>query len=137
MMSLVSVCIGGEWLRVPRGRSSASVHELATGALRRFYQAKGVKEDGERKKRFSVQKCSTGEILLPDENVEEVLQDHEFLNLGMRGSKTSVDILISDCKLTRIHESFLFFSKVFAGDVGRNDLLIPPMVPYPFQGIQD
>lgn len=88
------MCVCGEWLRVPRGVSATSVHELATNALRRYYQTKGV-EDGERKKRFSVQKCGSGEILLPDDNVEDVLQDNDFVRLGMEESNTSVVVLIS------------------------------------------
>lgn len=107
-MTLVSVCICGEWLRVPRGKSSASVHELATGALRRFYQTK-VDKDGGRKKRFSVHKC-TGEILLPDDNVEEVLQENDFVHLGMRGLNTW-DVLISDLKFPKIHWRYLCFLK--------------------------
>lgn len=77
-MRLVSVCVCGEWVRVPRGQSSASVHTLATDALRRYYQTKGDK-DGEKRTRFSVQRCGGGEILLPDNRVEDVLQDNDFV----------------------------------------------------------
>lgn len=83
-MSLVSVCVCGQWLRLPRGDSSASVHQLATEALRRFYHSRGD-QDGERKRSFSVQKCGSGQILLPDQNVRDVLQDNDFVRLGKLG----------------------------------------------------
>lgn len=94
-MSLVSVCVCGQWLRVPRGVSTTLIHDLATDALRRHHQAKGD-EDGERKKRFSVQKCGSGEILLPEDRVEDVLQDNDFVRLGVEESNTPVVVLISD-----------------------------------------
>lgn len=81
-MSLVSVCVRGEWFRLPRGGPSTSVQALGLGALRRYRQARGMGGTGEEKVRFSVQRCCGGEVLHPDDKPEDILENHDFVQLG-------------------------------------------------------
>lgn len=84
VMHCVSVCIRGEWFRVPRGGPSTSVYTLGIDALQRCHQV-GGHEDGERNLRFSMQRCRDGEILQLDNRVEDVLEDNDFIHMGMMG----------------------------------------------------
>lgn len=81
MMRCVSVCVRGEWLRVPLGGPSTSVRMLGTDALQRYQQVKGH-EDGERSVRFSMQRCRGGEILHLDDKLDDVLEDNDFVHMG-------------------------------------------------------
>lgn len=81
MMRCVSVCVRGEWLRVPLGEPSTSVRTLGTDALQRYQQVKGH-EDGERSARFSMQRCRGGEILHLDDKLDDVLEDNDFVHMG-------------------------------------------------------
>lgn len=83
-MRCVSVCVRGEWLRVPCGGPPTSVYTLGIDALQRRQQVKGH-EDGERSVRFSVQRCRGGEVLQLDDRVEDVLEDNDFVRMGMMG----------------------------------------------------
>lgn len=88
-MSLLSVCVRGEWLRVPRGGPSTSVHALGVSALRRYRQARGGADGEEEKVRFSVQRCCSGELLHPDDKLGDVLGDTDFVQIGACHPSTS------------------------------------------------
>lgn len=80
-MRCVSLCVRGEWFRVPCGGPSASVRSLGSEALRRYHQAKKL-EDGGREREFSMRRCQCGELLDPEDRAEDVLQDNDFVQLG-------------------------------------------------------
>lgn len=80
-MRCVSVCVRGEWFRVPCGGPSASVQSLGSDALRRYHQAK-EHEDGDRDMEFSMRRCRGGELLHPEDRAEDVLEDDDFVQLG-------------------------------------------------------
>ncbi len=80
-MRCVSVCVRGEWFRVPCSSPSASVQSLGSEALRRYHEAK--KMDGrDRDMEFSMRRCWCGELLHPDDRTEDVLKDNDFVHLG-------------------------------------------------------
>lgn len=83
-MRCVSVCVQGEWFRVPYGGPSTSVYTLGIDALQRRHQVEGH-EDGERNVRFNMQRCRDGEILQLDDRVEDALEDNDFVRMGMLG----------------------------------------------------
>ena len=80
-MRCVSLCVRGEWFRVPCGSPSGSVQLLGSEALRRYHQAKKL-EDAEGKLEFSMMRCRGGELLHPEDRTEDVLEDNDFVQLG-------------------------------------------------------
>uniref|UniRef100_A0A8C4HLD7 Histidine ammonia-lyase n=1 Tax=Dicentrarchus labrax TaxID=13489 RepID=A0A8C4HLD7_DICLA len=80
-MRRVSVCIRGEWFRVPCSGPRASVQSLGFEALQRYHQAKKL-EDGGRDMEFSMRRCWGGELLHPEDKAEDVLEDDDFVQLG-------------------------------------------------------
>lgn len=80
-MRCVSVCVRGQWFRVPCGSPSASVQSLGSEALRRYRQAKKL-EDGGGEMEFSMRRCLAGELLHPEDRAEDVLEDNDFVRLG-------------------------------------------------------
>lgn len=88
-MSLLSVCVRGQWFRVPRGGPPTSVHALGVSALRR-YRAAGGRVDGEEEKvRFSLRRCCSGELLHPQDELDDVLADGDFVQMGAYLQSTS------------------------------------------------
>lgn len=81
-MRCVSVCIRGEWFRVPCSGPAASIRSLGCDALQRYHQATG-REDASRDMEFSMRKCRGGELLHPGDKAEDVLEDNDFVQLGM------------------------------------------------------
>ncbi|KAM7377861.1 hypothetical protein PAMA_012993 [Pampus argenteus] len=79
-MRCVSVCVRGEWFRVPCGSTSGSIQLLGSEALRRYHQAKKVK-DADNKLEFSMLRCQGGELLHPEDKAEDVLEDNDFVQL--------------------------------------------------------
>lgn len=92
MMRCVSVCVRGEWLRVPLGEPSTSVRALGTDALQRYQRVKG-RQDGEGSVRFSMQRCRGGEILHLDDKSDDVLEDNDFVHMS-----TSLRLVRPDAK---------------------------------------
>lgn len=84
MNRCVSVCVQGKWVRVPCGGPSTLVYTLGIDALQRCHQVEG-REDRERNVRFSMQRCRDGEILHLDNRLEDVLEDNDFVHMGMTG----------------------------------------------------
>ena len=80
-MRCVSVCVRGQWLRLPCGGPAASVRSLGSEALRRYRQAEEA-EDGDGDRKFSMLRCGGGELLHPEDLAEEVLGDNDFVQLG-------------------------------------------------------
>lgn len=79
----MSVRVRGEWFRVPRGGPSTSVHALGVSALRRYQEARG-RADGEVENvKFGMQKCCSGQLLHPDDKLEDILDDNDFVQMGM------------------------------------------------------
>lgn len=96
MMRCVSVCVRGEWFRVSCGGPFTTVYTLGIDALQRCHQVEGH-EDGERNVRFSMQRCRDGEILQLDSRVEDVLEDNDFVRMGMMGLQhMQVNVQITD-----------------------------------------
>lgn len=79
-MRCVSVCVQGEWFRVPCGGPSASVQSVGSEALRRYLKAK---EHEDRDVEFSMRRCRGGELLQPEDRAEDVLEDNDFVQLCM------------------------------------------------------
>lgn len=79
-MRCVSVCVRGEWFRVPCGSPSGSVQLLGSEALRRYHQAKKL-EDADEKLEFSMLRCRSGELLHPEDRTEDVLEHNDFVQL--------------------------------------------------------
>lgn len=77
-MPCVSVCVRGEWLRLPCGGPSASVGALGAEALRRYRLTKQLQDGGEE---FTMRRCC-GDLLHLEDRAEEVLQDNDFVELG-------------------------------------------------------
>ena len=77
----MSVCVRGEWFRVPFGSPSGSVQLLGIEALKRYYQAKKL-EDASGKSEFSMLRCRGEELLHPKDKAEDVLEDNDFVQLG-------------------------------------------------------
>uniref|UniRef100_A0A8C6P0A6 Histidine ammonia-lyase n=1 Tax=Nothobranchius furzeri TaxID=105023 RepID=A0A8C6P0A6_NOTFU len=80
-MLCVSVCVRGEWFRVPSGGPSVSIQKLGHEALCRYFRAKKL-EHGDRHVEFSMHRCQGGELLHPEDRVEDVLEDNDFVQLG-------------------------------------------------------
>ncbi|KAI4797221.1 hypothetical protein KUCAC02_025243 [Chaenocephalus aceratus] len=79
-MRCVSLCVRGEWFRVPCGGPSASVRSLGSEALLRYQRAKPL-EDGDMEggdMEFSLRRFQCGELLHPEDRAEDVLQDNDF-----------------------------------------------------------
>lgn len=93
MMHCVSVCVRGEWVRVPLGGASTSVCSLGKDALQRYQQVKGH-ENGERSVRC-MQRCRGGEILHLDDKVDDVLEDNDFVHMGTLLRHVCLDVQIS------------------------------------------
>uniref|UniRef100_UPI003AAC3D4A histidine ammonia-lyase-like n=1 Tax=Centroberyx gerrardi TaxID=166262 RepID=UPI003AAC3D4A len=93
-MLCVSVCVRGEWLRVPCGGGcggpSASVRWLGSEALRRYRRAKKL-EEGAGEEAVSMRRCPGGELLHPDDRAEDVLQADDFLQLVVKGEEEKFD----------------------------------------------
>ncbi|CAK6978392.1 histidine ammonia-lyase-like [Scomber scombrus] len=89
-MPCVSVCVRGEWFRVPFGSPSGSVHLLGIEALRRYYQAKKL-EDASGKSEFSMLRCQGGELLQLKDKAEDVLEDNDFVQLVFPGESGKYD----------------------------------------------
>ncbi|XP_035536077.1 histidine ammonia-lyase-like isoform X4 [Morone saxatilis] len=83
-MHRVSVCVRGEWFRVPCSGPRASVQSLGFEALQRYHQAKKL-EDGGRDMEFSMRRCWGGELLHPEDKAEDVLEDNDFVQLVFAG----------------------------------------------------
>ncbi|XP_072233109.1 histidine ammonia-lyase-like [Leuresthes tenuis] len=79
-MLCVSVYVLGEWLRVPIGGPLVSIQSLGDEALQRFYWAKRL-EHGERQMEFNIRRCQGGEFLHPEDLVEDVLENNDFVQL--------------------------------------------------------
>lgn len=111
-MRCVSVCVRGEWIRVPLGGASTSVRLLGTDALQRYQQLKGD-EDGERSVRFSMQRCRGGEILHLDDKADDVVEDDDFVHMGTLLRHVCLDVQISGSLFPEYSEMlfvrFLFF----------------------------
>ncbi|KAJ4923344.1 hypothetical protein JOQ06_026020 [Pogonophryne albipinna] len=86
-MRCVSLCVRGEWFRVPCGGPSASVRSLGSEALLRYQRNKNLEdgdmEDGEVE--FSLRRFQCGELLHPEDRAEDVLQDNDFVHLVFAG----------------------------------------------------
>ncbi|KAK1906193.1 Histidine ammonia-lyase [Dissostichus eleginoides] len=86
-MRCVSLCVRGEWFRVPCGGPSASVRSLGSEALQRYQRAKNLEEgdmeDGDME--FSLRRFQCGELLHPEDRAEDVLQDNDFVHLVFAG----------------------------------------------------
>ena len=80
-MRCVSVCVRGEWFRVPCGGPSASVQSLGAEALRRYREFKKL-EDADGDVEFSMRRCGNGELLHPQDKAEDVLEDNDFVQIG-------------------------------------------------------
>lgn len=118
MMRCVSVCVRGEWVRVPLGGASTSVCSLGKDALQRYQQVKGH-ENGERSVRFSMQRCRGGEILHLDDKVDDVLEDNDFVHMGTLLWHVCLDVQISGSLFPEYSEMlFVCFFKVFTGEKG-------------------
>ncbi|XP_041832938.1 histidine ammonia-lyase-like [Melanotaenia boesemani] len=79
-MRSVSVCVLGEWLRVPTSGPSVSIQSLGDEALRRYYWTKRL-EPGDKQIGFSMRRCQGGELLHPEDQVKDVLEDDDFVQL--------------------------------------------------------
>ncbi|KAM3587358.1 uncharacterized protein V6R79_002979 [Siganus canaliculatus] len=79
-MRCVSVCVRGEWLRVPCGGPSTSVYSLGSEALRRYHQVKEHKT-GNKDVAFTMRRCCGGELLHPGDRVGDVLEENDFVKL--------------------------------------------------------
>ena len=80
-MHRVSVCVRGEWLRVPCSSPAASVQWLGCEALRRYGQAMRL-EEAHQEVGFTVRRCQGGELLHPEDLLKDILEDNEFVQLG-------------------------------------------------------
>ncbi|XP_032827458.2 histidine ammonia-lyase isoform X1 [Petromyzon marinus] len=84
--------VRGEWLAVP-GRASDSVYSLGLEALKRYVKNKpdhgGLGALPE--VRFSVRRCQGLGLLDPDDLLEDVLQDNDFVELALEGDAMSED----------------------------------------------
>lgn len=86
----MSVCVRGEWFRVPCSGPSASVQSLGSEALRRYHQAKKL-EETDRDLGFSMRRCLRGELLHPNDRAEDVLKDNDFVQLVFTGENDRYD----------------------------------------------
>lgn len=94
-MRCVSVRVRGEWFRVPCSGPSASIHSLGCHALQRYHQAKG-REDAGTDVEFSMRRCRGGELLRPGDRAEDVLEDNDFVQLGMLVQLICLNVRITE-----------------------------------------
>ncbi|KAM4615602.1 histidine ammonia-lyase-like [Polymixia lowei] len=77
-MLAVSVCVRGEWFRVPCG--GLTVRRLRSEVLRRYREARRP-EEGCQEVGFSARRCRGGELLHLDDLAEDVLENNDFVHL--------------------------------------------------------
>ncbi|XP_047431288.1 histidine ammonia-lyase-like isoform X2 [Mugil cephalus] len=109
-MHCVSVCVQGEWLRVPCGDGpSATIQSLGTDALRRYNGAKGT-EAGDRKTEFSLRRCRGGELLHPEDRAKDVLEENDFVQLVFAGDNSDISSPLEWAEQTPYKEPKEFMS---------------------------
>ena len=111
---LCSMCqlVRGEWLRVPCHDPSRSVQWLGFEALRRYRQAKGL--EGDEEACFTLRTCQGGERLHPDDAINDVLKDKDFVELGKDGTRRGVPVLFQTHQWELISK-MLFISSHWRG----------------------
>lgn len=108
----MSVCVRGEWFRVPCGGPSGSVQLLGLEALRRYHHAKKL-EDADRKLEFSMLRCRGGELLHPEDKAEDVLEDNDFVQFGKsRLQNIDLHAQITLRSIPEIDNTFLFLESL-------------------------
>lgn len=126
-MRCVSVCVRGNWFRVPCSDPSASVQSLGSEALRRYCQAKKLVE-ADRELEFSMHRCVCGELLHPEDKAEDVLQDNDFVQLGKGLKSCTCMIMMSELSYS---SHILFVLKVFTEETDGHDTSQATMAAYP------
>lgn len=80
---------------MPCGGPSASVQSVGSETLRRYHQAK-EHEDRDRDMEFSMWRRRGGELLQPEDRAEDVLEDNDFVQLGMLLQLMYLNVLITE-----------------------------------------
>ncbi|KAM9771719.1 histidine ammonia-lyase-like isoform X1 [Syngnathus typhle] len=77
-MHCVSVCVRGDWFRVPIGVPSPSIRSLGSAALQRHRRGKNLERD---ESEFVVRRCRGGELLDHDDCAAAILDHNDFIQL--------------------------------------------------------
>nr|XP_020457124.1 histidine ammonia-lyase-like isoform X1 [Monopterus albus] len=72
------------------GGPSSSIQSLGSKALGCYHQVKKLEDSG-REMEFSMRRCQGGELLHPEDMVEDVLEDNDFLQLVFTGETERYD----------------------------------------------
>ncbi|GFQ97828.1 histidine ammonia-lyase [Trichonephila clavata] len=85
----VSVRVRGEWFAVPCTRSTATVRFIGDEALRRYHKLKpqGSHVSGREEQIYQIRKTKGGAILDPDDQVNHVLDDNDFVSVVLETDK--------------------------------------------------
>ncbi|XP_039617177.1 histidine ammonia-lyase-like isoform X3 [Polypterus senegalus] len=76
-----------EWLTVPCKDLTCTVHWLGLEALRRYTKNKPDNGDPVNEVCFTMRKCQGKGVLDPDDTLEEVLEDNDFVELSLKEDK--------------------------------------------------
>ncbi|KAG2459778.1 HUTH lyase, partial [Polypterus senegalus] len=81
-MPCITVRVRDEWLTVPCKDLTCTVHWLGLEALRRYTKNKPDNGDPVNEVCFTMRKCQGKGVLDPDDTLEEVLEDNDFVELN-------------------------------------------------------
>ncbi|GIX77223.1 histidine ammonia-lyase [Caerostris darwini] len=88
-VEVVSVRVRGEWFAVPCTRSNTTIRIIGEEALKRYEKLKpqGSHVAGREEKIYQIRKTKGGAILDPDDQVNHVLDDNDFVSVVLETDK--------------------------------------------------
>ncbi|GCB83367.1 hypothetical protein scyTo_0023670 [Scyliorhinus torazame] len=106
-MSRFTVHVREEWLTVPCKDTQASVQWLGTEALRRYLKNKpdsGAVSLGNNG--FLVRRCQGLSLLDPDDAIEDVLEDNDFIEVVLKDDVMSSEFIPSQPEKIHLYSRY-------------------------------